>query len=257
MSIPTKPCPNFAHQLQQFLAGELSPKKTHAWRDHCHSCTECSQRFARALEHTALLARPMRLDDERFERKQRRALHRRLAMAGAVLLSGGGRKRGSWQRAKTMVLPALLVLLFTRVSINQGPKAQVWASQGSMWLNGRPLDPALPPRTVDRGSWCATGVASRANLVWPTGRAELGASTLAAVEDGRASRVRLEHGVLRFQGTGQVTTQSGVVEIQAGGCLVRHDAAGLCVEEVSGKVRRMDASGEIWLCDSPGPVSVR
>ncbi len=250
-------CAKFASQFSLYLAGDLAPKQVEAWREHRGDCGPCKQRFEQAMEQTSLVTRPLRLAQEASEKRERRAKHRRLALAGALLRVGAPRRLGSWHRAKTLVLPALLVFLFTRVSNNQQPKAQVWANQGSLLLDGQPVDGELSPRTVDRGSWCETGPNSLASLVWPSGRAELGSSTLAAVEDGRSSRVRLEHGVLHLQGTGQVTTPSGVVEVSSGACLVRHDGAGLEVEEVSGKVRRIDARGETWLSDSPGSVSVR
>jgi hypothetical protein len=233
----TPECAELRTELARACEGALVPEAGSPLRAHLRACRACEAEYREALRVTAHIARERRLAREEQERARRRNERLRLARSP--------RSRRSYSLAiRTLVLPALLILLLTRTSSNE-VEAHVKALKGEYSLGVRRIDASKLPQPLRRGDWIVTGDDSAASLtLGARNEVLLEPRTRVCVEDRGLERMLFDSGAVVLRGTRTLTTAHAVIELEKGELRAVGDGAGLDLELRSGSCVISDAHGE-------------
>jgi hypothetical protein len=231
-------CAEARHLLGVFVEGGLERQDERLFRSHLTGCAECRKAYRETLGCAARLGRTLRERREAGERDERRISQRTLARKGAFRI----RERNFGLRL--MLVPAALIVLLTQLHRFQDDELLVHWEAGEVRVAGALLGSDSEATEVFRGDWCVTGELGHAQLVVGHDDALIGSKSRVLVEEPERRRLRLENGAVALTGSWTVTTQQGVVTLDAGAAEVDVFAGKLVLSCREGELRLVDVQGE-------------
>jgi hypothetical protein len=234
-----------ARRLMSLLAvGSLGAAEATTLREHTAGCPDCHESYVATVEGAARMGRAAREERVERERTARRATQRRMALAAT-----GDRGSPAARTLRPMLWVSAFALLVIVVrSITGGPPPfEVRWTAGEVHVSGHSLDRLQPEGEARRGDTLTTGADGRLAFTRGDFEALLDPRSQVLVESAVPPRLRLVHGALSATGACEITSQSGVVTLEAGTVQVVHDAGRLGVLCKLGTVRVVTAEGEAVL----------
>ncbi len=223
-------CEDVPALVETFVSTGLDRAVTAGLRAHTGGCPECRDLYREAVRTAAHIGhahRTERVDTERAVRRWN--LWRDVISAHAT-------PRGRAARLRTLLYPAFFCYLIVQFA-GGGPKERV--------LEVEVLEGTVHAGpSLGRGEICATGSDGRACLQTEDGLARLEPDTRLLVERVSPPRLRLLTGRIELEGSWQVATTLGVVEVTEGLATMNLDGGGLECVGVRGDVLLIDSRGE-------------
>ena len=239
------PCQATEGAVAAFVAGRLSARETSRVRRHRAACPACDALWRGQVAAAASLQSRRRREREAGERERRRTKHRRLALEAAAFDTGvrGGRRQRGW-RLRLLLLPAFAMVLMAVIHpLGRARRASLSILAGEVQLTANRYGTEDPPVPLVRGDQCSTGSRARARVVGAEGSVELDQETFLVVEDEMGLRLRLESGAVAVEGSAEITSRFGVVEVEKGRALLRTLADGLELQAERGRVIATNGEG--------------
>ncbi|MDA1264300.1 MAG: hypothetical protein O2816_04390 [Planctomycetota bacterium] len=225
-------CDDVPATVRAFVSRGLRPDETAALREHVADCKECAAIYHDGVETAAHIGGQHRTERVATEKAVRRWRLRRDSVA-AQLPSPRGRSA----RIRTLLYPAFFAYLMVQIVGFGGPKQAGLAVEV---LRGT----VHASEPMESGELCATGDDGWAKLFTDDAEARLEPDTRLFLESTDPLRLRLVQGVLELEGTWQITTVHGFVELVEGRARLDLQGNSLACGCERGELRFSDARGQ-------------